>query len=223
MKRSVKNIILILIIIAVSVGSYFTMKGTSQSNDSMMAEAQNGNMGEPPSKPEGDDSSSQSMGEPPSKPEGDNSSSQSMGEPPSKPEGDNSSNQNMGEAPSDMNENETKLSTSQYVLFAIEGLIFSVSVLYLILSKFNKLTFKETITGVNKIIVFVILAIICTVLLTFIQCGVTKKYFASNAMQAPGGMQMMQGGDMNNTSSASVTKTGATTIEETGKELNRRV
>lgn len=206
MKRSVKNIILILIIIAVSVGSYFTMKGTSQSNDSMMAEAQNGNMGEPPSKPEGD-----------------NSSSQSMGEPPSKPEGDNSSNQNMGEAPSDMNENETKLSTSQYVLFAIEGLIFSVSVLYLILSKFNKLTFKETITGVNKIIVFVILAIICTVLLTFIQCGVTKKYFASNAMQAPGGMQMMQGGDMNNTSSASVTKTGATTIEETGKELNRRV
>lgn len=206
MKRSVKNIILILIIIAVSVGSYFTMKGTSQSNDSMMAEAQNGNMGEPPSKPEGD-----------------NSSSQNMGEPPSKPEGDNSSNQNMGEAPSDMNENETKLSTSQYVLFAIEGLIFSVSVLYLILSKFNKLTFKETITGVNKIIVFVILAIICTVLLTFIQCGVTKKYFASNAMQAPGGMQMMQGGDMNNTSSASVTKTGATTIEETGKELNRRV
>lgn len=189
MKRSVKNIILILIIIAVSVGSYFTMKGTSQSNDSMMAEAQNGNMGEPPSKPEGDNSSSQSMGEP----------------------------------PSDMNEKETKLSTSQYVLFAIEGLIFSVSVLYLILSKFNKLTFKETITGVNKIIVFVILAIICTVLLIFIQCGVTKKYFASNAMQAPGGMQMMQGGDMNNTSSASVTKTGATTIEETGKELNRRV
>ena len=172
MKRSVKNIILILIIIAVSVGSYFTMKGTNQSNNSMMAEAQNGNMGEPPS---------------------------------------------------DMNEKETKLSTSQYVLFAIEGLIFSVSVLYLILSKFNKLTFKETITGVNKIIIFVILAIICTVLLTFIQCGVTKKYFASNAMQAPGGMQMMQGGDMNNTSSASVTKTGATTIEETGKELNRRV
>ena len=63
MKRSIKNIIMILIIIVMGVLSYFTMKDVQNTNNSITAQPQmptqnqggeNSNMGEPPAKPYGE-------------------------------------------------------------------------------------------------------------------------------------------------------------------------
>ena len=104
MKRKLKNIIMILIIIAVGVCSYYTMKNTQITNNIGGANQQNsqaipqmplqnsnnsdnlnsnGDMGEPQTKPDEENNSNSSnnqnsgnqMGVPPTKPDGENSSS----------------------------------------------------------------------------------------------------------------------------------------------------
>ncbi len=80
MKRSLKNVIVILLIIILGVGSYFTMKSvqkdnTSNENKEML---QGSNMGELPTKP-GESNSNNSS----------NTQENNMSEPPAKPEGEN--------------------------------------------------------------------------------------------------------------------------------------
>ena len=233
MKRTLKNILIILVIIAVGVGSYFTMKSTQKSEapEQMISENSNnskGNMGEPPEK---SNSGNSNMQETPEKPDGENSD---MQEPPEKPDGENSDmqeppemsdgeNSNMQEPPemSNMKEasNSSEIKTIHYILFGVEGFIISTLVIYLAMSKFNKLTIKETLNGTNKIVIFVILLIVATIALTLAQICITNNVFVTENTNMQNNQQMMPGGGNSNSSSSSVTKTGNTEINGTSETL----
>ena len=104
------------------------------------------------------------------------------------------------------------ISTIYYVLFTIEALVVTIMIVYLIMSKFNKLTFKETITGVDKKIIFVLLTIIITGALTYTQTILTQKVFANNNQTQQ--IQMIENGQGSNQSSSQSEASGETTISE---------
>lgn len=158
MKRSIKNLIMILLIIVVCVCSYFTMQSISKTSSS-------NNIG-------------MEQGQPPEMPAGD--SNNNMGEPPTKPGQENISNQ---------------ISTANYIMFGAEGLIISILVIYLIMSRFNKLTLKETLKNADKAIIF----ILTTILVTAIQICIAKNSLTSNSGEMSNNMQIMPGGDSSNT------------------------
>lgn len=229
MKRSIKNLIMILLIIVVCVCSYFTMQSiskTSSSNNIGMEQGQppemptgdsNNNMGEPPEKPEQGESQNQTSNteksEPPEMQTGD--SNNSMGQPPEMPSGN--SNNNMGEPPTKPGQENSsnQISTANYIMFGAEGLIISILVIYLIMSRFNKLTLKETLKNADKAIIFILTIILVTAIITAIQICIAKNSLTSNSGEMSNNMQMMPGGD----SSSSVIKTGATTVDGTTQTL----
>ncbi len=244
MKRNIKNLIMILLIIVVCVCSFFTIQSISKvssSNNIGMEQGQppemptgdSNNMGEPPEKPEQGETQdsntekgqppemstgdSNNMEEPPEKPEqGETQDSNTEnGQPPEIPTGD--SNNNMGEPPTKTGQENSsnQISTSNYIMLGTEGLIISILVIYLIMSKFNKLTLKETLKNANKAIIFILAIIIITAIITVIEICITKNLLTSNSGEMPNNMQMMPSGD----SSSSVTKTGATTVDGTTQTL----
>ena len=211
MKRELKNIIIILIIIIAGVCSYFTMKNTQTTNNNSAANQQDNQM--PPQMPSqgsnSEDSNSQNnekqMGEPPAKPDGENNG--------------NSSNQEPKEMPN-MNQQKSKseIQTIHYVIFGIEGFIISTLVIYLAMSKFNKYTLRETFNEANIIIIFVLLTLILTTILTISQVYITNKVFSSKNTSGPNGQQMMPEGNMSS-ASTSVTKSGETEVNGTDETL----
>lgn len=173
MKRNLKNIVMILIIIAVGVCSYFTMKNTQTTNNNGGANQQNSQT--IPQMPSQDSNSSENL-----------NSNGDMGEPPAKPDGENSSSstnmQGLKEMPN-MNQQNSNggIKTIHYVMFGIEGLVISLMIIYLAMSRFNKYTLKETLNEVNTTIIFILLVIIVTVILTVAQVCITKKLLDSNS------------------------------------------
>lgn len=173
MKRNLKNIVMILIIIAVGVCSYFTMKNTQTTNNNGGANQQNSQT--IPQMPSQDSNSSENL-----------NSNGDMGEPPTKPDGENSSSstnmQGLKEMPN-MNQQNSNggIKTIHYVMFGIEGLVISLMIIYLAMSRFNKYTLKETLNEVNTTIIFILLVIIVTVILTVAQVCITKKLLDSNS------------------------------------------
>lgn len=187
MKRNLKNIVMILIIIAVGVCSYFTMKNTQTTNSDGSINQQEGqmppqmpsqnssdsnsnnNMEEPPEKPNGGNNSNSSNnqnsgnqnGEPSTKPSEGNGSNSSnkqnsrsqMSEPPAKPDGENNSNNNELEPKEMPNMNQQNseggIQTIHYIMFGIEGLVVSILIIYLAMSRFNKYTLRETLNETN--------------------------------------------------------------------------
>ncbi len=138
MKRNLKNIVMILIIIAVGVCSYFTMKNTQTTNNNGGANQQNSQT--IPQMPSQDSNSSENlnsngdMGEPPAKPDEENNSNSSnnqnsrsqMGEPPTKPDGGNSSSSTNIQEPKEipnMNQQSSNggIKTIHYVMFGGRG------------------------------------------------------------------------------------------------------
>ena len=157
MKRKIKNIVIIVIIIIMGISSYFTINFASQnstnSQKDMMEQGKMQGMqskdssgdsqSEPPAKPDGEGSGNQS--EPPAKPDGEGSGNQL--EPPAKPDGEGSGNQSEPPTRPDGEEKSTKIKTVYYILFGIEGLVISALIVYLIMSKFNKKTVKDTFSA----------------------------------------------------------------------------
>ncbi len=173
MKRNLKNIVMILIIIAVGVCSYFTMKNTQTTNNNGGANQQNSQT--IPQMPSQDSNSSENL-----------NSNGDMGEPPAKLDGENSSSstnmQGLKEMPN-MNQQNSNggIKTIHYVMFGIEGLVISLMIIYLAMSRFNKYTLKETLNEVNTTIIFILLVIIVTVILTVAQVCITQKLLDSNS------------------------------------------
>lgn len=144
-------------------------------------EQNNNNTNEPPEKPEGDHQT------PPEKPSdlndsGNNGSSTSGDEkgndqnsntPPSMPNGQNGSG-NMN------NQNSIDLTTCYYVAFTIESLILSSLIIYLIMSSFNKKTFKETFENKDKVVITILSVIILTTVFTYTDKYITTEYFLTN-------------------------------------------
>lgn len=200
----------------------------------MPAGNSNNNMGEPPTKPDGEDNNlsnsinnGNQVSEPPTKPDGDGNN---QGTPPDMPSASSNANGQqqtengnapaLKEMPNMNNENSsnTTVKIIHYIMFGMEGFIISILVIYLIMSKFNKLTLKETLNGTNKVFIFALLVIIITILLILAQTYITNKVFITENTNVQTNHQMIPGGNMNS-SSSSVTKTGATEIDGTTEIL----
>lgn len=250
MKRNLKNIMMILIIIAIGVCSYFTMKNTQTTNSDGSINQQEGqmpsqnsnssnsnsgnNMGEPPTKPDEENNSNSSnnqngesqMGEPPAKSDEENNSNSSnkqnsgskMGEPPAKPDSENNSNSNNNELEpkemQDMNQQNSEggIQTIHYIMFGIEGLVISILIIYLAMSRFNKYTLRETLNETNTTIIFVLLILILTTILTVAQVYIINKVFTTTNPSSQNNQQMIPEGNMNS-ASTSVTKSGEAEID----------
>ena len=181
MKRSIKNIIMILIIIVMGVLSYFTMKDIQNTNNYSTAQPQM------PTQNQGGENSNK-------------------GEPPAKPD--------------EQNGNQSQIKTIHYIMFGMEGFISSIFAIYLIMSKFNKIGLKDVLSKSSNVIVFIVLIIIFTILLTIAQVAITNKLFVTEKQVEQREMQMMPGGN-SNSSASSVAKTGATTVDGTEQTLNQ--
>ncbi len=175
MKRTTKNIIMTILIILTITSIGFTMyyaknHVTTRASGEMMAPP-NG-MGNPPDKPDGDNN--QEANTPPEKPSDD---SNSDNERPQMPNG-NGNNQPSINMP---NGNTTSsISTGYYVVFAIEGLILSVLVMYLIMSNCNKKSLKETFANKDKILISVLSVAILTSLTTLGSSIITNNVLLKN-------------------------------------------
>ncbi len=192
MKQKTKNIIMIILII-LTIGSvagtmYYakTHVTTTESNEMMVPSGMgeggapdmtnSNNQGEPPEKPDGD-STSENQSTPPEKPDGESSDS-NQSTPPERTD-DDSSNEN-GERPEMPNGNQNgnaakSISTGYYVAFAIEGLVLSTLIIYLVMSNCNKKTIKETFANKDKIIISVLSIVILTSAITLGSSILTNK------------------------------------------------
>ncbi len=205
MKRSIKNIIFIILIILLCGVMFFTVcyakNNSIQNNKGGMS--QNGgtppsmpggsdsNKGTPPEKPSGDNND---MGEPPAKPDGDDTDS-NMEEPPARPDEDNNSSSNeKGQMPTGnpgeqmLEMKKTTISIIYYVIFGVESLVLTILVMYLIMSNFNKRTFRETFANKYRIIITILSVIVLTAGLTYLDVYLTNQTTSNNQnMQGPGG------------------------------------
>ena len=184
MKRSFKNLINVLGIIVVLAFTIFTVYYVKESSANNSNENNNFSSNEmPPSMSGGDNNgtgSNSNNGEnstenkentPPEKP--DSSSSNSEGNTVPEKRDDNTSNQN-GNMPNMMNNNgmkeesSNKISCLYYVIFITEGALISGLLVYLVMSKFNKKSIKETFVNKDKIIISILSVIILTSTITCI-------------------------------------------------------
>ena len=167
MKRCLKNGIMIVLIILMVGAIYFTINMNSSSSSTS---------GNPPSMPSGET--------PPEKPSEDNNVGDML--PPNLPD-EAPPEIPSGGTPPDMSNNSSSNSTITYVLLGIESLIISTIVVYLVMSKFNKKTFKETYEDKDKLIISGLLIIILTGGMTYLTS--TFKGNSSNGLPSngPGG------------------------------------
>ena len=240
-KRIIKNVIMVLMIVAIGVGSYFTMdyaknnSAPSFSQSEMQAppdfdgsfpgnssDSDSSSSNQPPEMPSGENGDSSNQ--PPTPPSSSENSGDSSNQPPEMPSGDSNSSESssdsssMPQSPS-MPDGENgsfpsmKLSVKYYVLFAVEALLIAVLFIYLIMSGFNKKGFKETFKGWKKIFAFAIATVIATSALTAGEALITQKVFKNSSSFS---QQMPGSGD----SSASVDATGATTVDGNEQTLD---
>ena len=205
MKRSLKNIIMIVLVILMCGSIIFTMNyaksHVTSSNEvpnanggGMSPKMPSNNSNSEMTKPD-DNSSSEERKEPPTNNGEKPDNSSNMGEPPAKPDGDdnnapsdipgNNGNNSEGGMPSGnapMMNSSASISSIYYIIFAIEGLVISSIVMYLIMSNFNKKTFKETFANKDKIMINILSIIILTSGLTCLSAKITNNSLSdSNA------------------------------------------
>ena len=221
MQRKTKNIISIVIILLLCGSIVFTGYLSTKAFNNMPNMNQNGN--EPPQMP-----NDENEGEPPEKPEGEMSAEQgngnlNMDEPPEKPDGDNSMetppempNNNGGIKPMDgQQENAINNNYIHLILLGIESLTLSIIVLYLIMSKFNKKSFKETFINTDKILIYILGVIILTTGLTFTENLVVNN-FKDNVNSNNNPNQSMGAGQNTNISYSAVKEITESTTETSG-------
>lgn len=180
MKRSFKNILMILAIIILVIFTYLTMnyaKNNIKSNN-INNNQQTNNMQTPPAKP-GENNTSNDK---------ENNGESEMTEPPAKPD-DDSSNNDLSKPtmpndfkPTDMNNSKEgiKLTTIYYVIFGIEALLITTILMYLFMSKFNKLSLKETFKSSDKMLIYVLSTVLVAAVISVISIYITNHYFLSD-------------------------------------------
>lgn len=184
MKRKIKNIIMIVFICIMCTSMFFTMNyaknhiATSMNSDAPQMQGENG---APPDMPnensqntsdETTNANNNSNSTDTNKPTNNN-----MGEPPEKPDGEDN-NAPSGGMPND--NNNSSLSYGYYIAFGTEAFISSILLVYLVMSSFNKKTFKETFKSSKKIIASILIIIILTSGLTYTDSIIATKFFLSS-------------------------------------------
>lgn len=170
-KRLIKNISMILVIVIALTSLVFTIYYKNKQTTSMTNQIGIGNA--PPDmnsqNGKGPNSGDQNSETPPEKPDGDNNTSSSNGqnnEMPGGAPGENNSNGNEDSNMMPQQQSNSRTNIFYYILFGIEGLIISLTLTYLIMSKFNKKTFKETFENSDKTIIYILLSILLTSIFT---------------------------------------------------------
>ncbi len=235
MKRSVKNIVSVVLIIFLFSLIFLTMnyaKNHSSFGDDFYAPG--GSIEDMPSNiPEGEMNSENDMADVPEKPDGEENTSNENGEmdvdgstPPDMPNeenmeqnGDGNSDFGMGEAP-DIPEGEdfdsgmfvgdlgsASLSFGYYIVFGLESLVVSGLIMYLLLSLFHKKSFKETFSSGDKVIIYILSVIILTGIFTYFSGKLTNDYFLNSS-------SMKEMIDIGEGSSDTVSYSAATEITE---------
>ncbi len=195
MKRSGKNILFILFIVMMGVCSYFTMrdvgggktKDLQEPNFEENAEKLTGQQGNPLEMPDEDNH----MQAPPEKPDGENETQT----PPDMPDEENEM-QTPPDMPDNMNgENSQndKIKIMHYIMFGMESLVISILIIYLGMSIFNKLAFRETFSGVKRKVCYLILTVMLAVLLTATQIYITRHLYIDMNFNNQNREQMMPG------------------------------
>lgn len=216
MKRKNKNIVMLLLIIILIVSTFFTMKlaskstmvniGTNQ-NSQTPPDMPNNNMEQPPEKPSNDNNDSTTS----EQDESSNNPQDGMQSPPEKPSGDNQPgdpSENMFNSTQDT----TKKISPLYIIFAGESLLLSLLIFYLLMSKFNKKTFKETISSGDKLIIYILSVVIITCAITYLDTFIYNNYFKS--VTAPNKEIGTTSNDV------AIQATAATVIDNQTKTLN---
>ena len=209
MKRTVKNIITIILMCLMCVSMLFTMNyaknNITNSMNNGVPDMQGGNGGTPPDMPndDNDNNNSQTDLDEATNISNKNSSNMNiennkpddnMGQPPEKPDGEDSNAPSM-QMPS--NSSDSSISYGYYIAFGVEALIFSILLIYLIMSKLNKKTFKEIFNNSKKIIIYVLVIVMLTSSLTYIDGQITNKIFISNNTTGPQGEKYNFGSNTN--------------------------
>lgn len=195
MKRKNKNILAVLIIfiligcmlltirIAKNDSSSNVQQPSFSENQSMIGEGQT-----PPDKPNGENSGEEQA--PPDKPDGENSEEEQA--PPDKSNGEN----NEGKMSLEKTENENKGELNQiggnielkpiyYAFFGIESLLLSAIILYLMISKMNAKTCKQTFTSLKKTVFYIISTIILTLGFIYGDSSITNYLISTNIPDSP--------------------------------------
>ena len=161
MKRWIKNWVLILVmiicLIVVVFAGIYASKKISTSGGNPPSEIGFGN--EVPERPDGDTDN-----QAPEKPDGENNNGsvpEMLGE-------------NMG-----MPRSNSSLSVKYYVIFGVAGFGFTASAVYLLMSKFNKLTIRETFVNGDKVLIFILTSLLFTGIVTFVSSYVVKNNSSS--------------------------------------------
>ena len=166
MKKKTKNIIMIALIVVMCILLGLTIT-YAKKNTKASFEQQNNLT--PPTAPKNNQSGQNNT--PPEKPnensdnntdEENPSNNNSMQPPENK---DNNNQKNSNGMPPEIENNkssEPSISTTYYIIFGIESFVLACLIIYLVMSKFNKKTLKETFYNTDKIMI----GILCTILLT---------------------------------------------------------
>ena len=186
LKRITKNIICIILILLIVTMNFLTINyakeniNNKESDGKIELENNNSNNMMPPDRPDG--SSDMKV---PSKPDEDSNM-----EMPDRPN-DNQQEQNKNDVNKpdtsniDLNKKEdnTSLTYIYYIIFGITNLVIAMIIIYLIMSKFNKKTFKETFSNSDKIIINILAVIILTVGFTYIDRIITTNLIENNSLK----------------------------------------
>ena len=142
MKRSIKNIVMILVLIILVMGSVFTiyLRNNTIKNNVNNVIMKNPT---PPEKPNGEEP-----------PEGGQPGMEKEGETPSPPP--------PGEDNSEEMINALSTPVYFYFIFGVEGLLISIITIYLLMSIFNRYNFKKTFSTKKRIIIYILLTIFLT-------------------------------------------------------------
>ena len=74
-----------------------------------------------------------------------------------------------------------KIETYHYIIFGINSLIISCIIVYLVMSKMNKKTFKESFQDAQEVIIAILSVLILTVGFTYLDIYLTNHYFINNS------------------------------------------
>ena len=118
-----------------------------------------------------------------------------MEEPPEKPDG---SMINPKDGLMKEENNSSNMPSSFYVLFGIQCLGISLIIMYLIMSRFNKKTLKETFSSFDKITIYILSIIVLSILLIF-----TERYIVNNMSNTSSNNGMLQNNMVKNNSNIS--------------------
>lgn len=209
MKRIIKNLIMILLIGILGISMYATMnymKDKSQNQGQMQNQSQDQNSGGSMGMP-GNESSNSSMEMPENQSQnGDNANEKSENVPDMPENGSSGSGGGENAGGQKMGQQSTSISLPYYIVFGTESALTALLVVYLIMSGFHKRTFKQTFINGDKVLIYVMAAILLSELLLAGDVTIAKWKFVNNGqtMEMPGN----QNGEENNSADAS----GATTV-----------